>query len=119
MDAFAHDMIDILQAAAAVATAGAFFFAGLVYQRSKKSDQIRLSESIYKDIRQLEKERSQIRSQISPEQDNFNKSMDDWRSRYFNTLEWLSYLANKNEIKCWIINEFFKDLIKILMKRSS
>jgi hypothetical protein len=107
MDQFSHDVIDILQSIGAIATAGALIYTAKTYLRGRKSDQIKLAEGIYKDIRELERDRSQIYSQ----KEDYDHYIKDWNSRFFNTLEWLSFLSNENEIKGWLIKRYFKSLI--------
>ena len=101
-----NTVFNIIGAIAGLATAGAFVFAIKSYLRFRKTEQLRIVESIYKDIRDLERERTQV-SQRGDKPEELN----DWHSRYFNTLEWLSYLTNRDQVDYKMVSEFFSQLI--------
>jgi hypothetical protein len=83
-------LIPIFQIIASGATAIALGVAIWVYHKNRKTEQIRLVESIYKDIRELERERAQLSMR-----DSDSTNIETWRSRFFNTLEWLSFWLMK------------------------
>lgn len=101
---------------------GIFAGAGLIYtaralKHQQESDQIKLAESVFKDLRALEKELSDIQSKIREANyvDAFQfeekRLKADWRSRFFNTLEWLAFLINEGELRHKKIIGYYRDAI--------
>jgi hypothetical protein len=90
---------EIIATTSAIVAAIALFFTGFQFIKSRRKSQLELLESIYKDIRQLEKELGQIPSPRSDNDSEYDKKMEDWSSLFFNTLEWLSFLINSKEIE--------------------
>lgn len=114
---------------------GIFAGAGLIFTaraflHQQKSDQIKLAESVFKDLRLLEKEQSDLNTEIMKKgtTDFLGTDADrlraDWRSRFFNTLEWLAFLINENELSNAKIVGFYKEAIidwyeEIFLKQAS
>jgi hypothetical protein len=65
-----------------------------------------LAGDLFRDIRELEKELTTIQNKKK----DLDK-LDDWYSRYFNTLEWFSFLINEKKISDKKIIDYFKPLI--------
>jgi hypothetical protein len=84
---------DYIQIIVAIIYAVALFYTVLTFKRSKELDQIRVTETIFNDIRQLDRELSKIRS--SSQDDQVRKEL---YSRILNTVDWLSFLINTKVI---------------------
>lgn len=84
---------DYIQIIVAIIYAVALFYTVITFKRSKELDQIRVTETIFNDIRQLDRELSKLRS--SSQDDQVRKEL---YSRILNTVDWLSYLINTKVI---------------------
>jgi hypothetical protein len=84
---------DYIQIIVAIIYAVALFYTVLTFKRSKELDQIRVTETIFNDIRQLDRELSKLRS--SSQDDQVRKEL---YSRILNTVDWLSFLINTKVI---------------------
>ncbi|HKR74825.1 MAG TPA: hypothetical protein VJR94_12030 [Candidatus Nitrosocosmicus sp.] len=84
---------DYIQIISAVIYAGALFFTIITFRRTKRLDQISLSENIFKELRNLDLELSKV--PIGSQYDDIRKQ---WYLRIFNTLNWLSFLINQKII---------------------
>jgi len=84
---------DYIQIIVAVIYAVALYYTVITFKRSKELDQIRVTETIFNDIRQLDRELSKLRS--SSQDDQVRKEL---YSRILNTVDWLSYLINTKVI---------------------
>ena len=84
---------DYIQIIVAIIYAVALFYTVLTFKRSKELDQIRVTETIFNDIRQLDRELSKLRS--SSQDDQVRKEL---YSRILNTVDWLSFLINTRVI---------------------
>ena len=84
---------DYIQIISAVIYAGALFFTIITFRRTKRLDQISLSENIFKELRNLDLELSKV--PIGLQYDDTRKQ---WYLRIFNTLNWLSFLINQKII---------------------
>ncbi len=111
------NVVTIIEVVAGSATAAALFFAALTFLRVRKTDQVRLVEGVFKDIRSLESELDNIvhlpLDEYDPEGSANDKSerLAGWDSRFFNTLEWFSFLVNKGEVRDKNLKVFFKDAV--------
>ena len=85
---------DYIQIIVAIIYAVALFYTVLTFKRSKELDQIRVTETIFNDIRQLDRELSKLRS--SSQDDQVRK--EELYSRILNTVDWLSFLINTKVI---------------------
>ena len=85
---------DYIQIIVAVIYAVALYYAVITFKRSKELDQIRVTETIFNDIRQLDRELSKLRS--SSQDDQVRK--EELYSRILNTVDWLSFLINTKVI---------------------
>lgn len=102
------NLIGFFQALGDIATFVALFFIWNTFRHEKDKQQTQLAYDIFKDIRQLEQEFSKL---DKPVNGNF-EVIDDWYSRYFNTLEWLSFLINEKKITNKETRGFLEPLIK-------
>lgn len=84
---------DYIQIIVAVIYAVALYYTVITFKRSKELDQIRVTETIFNDIRQLDRELSKLRS--SSQDDQVRKEL---YSRILNTVDWLSFLINTKVI---------------------
>lgn len=84
---------DYIQIIVAVIYAVALYYTVITFKRSKELDQIRVTETIFNDIRQLDRELSKLRS--SSRDDQVRKEL---YSRILNTVDWLSFLINTKVI---------------------
>ena len=73
--------------------AGALFFTIITFRRTKRLDQIALSENIFKELRNLDLELAKV-----PAGSHYDDTRKQWYSRLFNTLNWLSFLINEKII---------------------
>lgn len=85
---------DYIQIIVAIIYAVALFYTVLTFKRSKELDQIRVTEPIFNDIRQLDRELSKLRS--SSQDDQVRK--EELYSRILNTVDWLSFLIKAKVI---------------------
>jgi hypothetical protein len=84
---------DYIQLIVAIIYAVALYYTVITFKRSKELDQIRVTETIFNDIRQLDRELSKLRS--SSQDDQARKEL---YSRILNTVDWLSFLINTKVI---------------------
>ncbi len=82
------------------------YFTARTFRHQQKQAQVRMIESVFKDIRDLEKQLSEIPESTIPD-----KAHRDWDSRFFNTLEWLAFLINEGQVRHSKLIGFFKDAI--------
>jgi hypothetical protein len=73
--------------------AAALFLTIITFQRTKRLDQIALSDNIYKELRNLDLELAKVPT--GPQYDN---ARSQWYFRIFNTLNWLSFMINEKMI---------------------
>lgn len=85
---------DYVQIIVAIIYAVALYYTVRTFKRSKELDQIRVTETIFNDLRQLDRELS---AQPASSQDN-QGSKEDLYSRILNTVDWLSFLINTKVI---------------------
>jgi hypothetical protein len=90
-------IVDISQVIASGAVAFALWYTIKTFSWAKRADQIKLAEGVFKDLREMQHE---LHS------DSFDST--DWDTRFFNTLEWFSFLINEKTIKDAKIKTFFK-----------
>ena len=85
--------LDYIQIIVAIIYAVALYYTVITFKRSKELDQIRITETIFNDLRQLDRELSTLPS--SSQDDQGRKELF---SRILNTVEWLSFLINTKVI---------------------
>lgn len=84
---------DYIQIIVAIIYAVALYYTVITFKRSKELDQIRVTETIFNDIRQLDRELSKLGS--SSQDDQVRKELYSW---ILNTVDWLSFLINTKVI---------------------
>jgi len=80
---------DYIQIIVAIIYAVALYYTVITFKRSKELDQIRVTETIFNDLRQLDRELSTL--PLSSQDDQGRKEL---YSRILNTVDWLSFLIN-------------------------
>jgi hypothetical protein len=84
---------DYIQIIVAIIYAVALFYTVVTFKRSKELDQIKITETIFNDLRQLDIELSKI-----PSGSQHDPARNELYSRIINTVDWLSFLINKKVI---------------------
>jgi hypothetical protein len=84
---------------AAIIAAIGLFFTGYQSIRTHRQAQVGILEGVYNDIRELERELAEIPDPTSELDPEYQTRMQNWSSRFFNALEWLSLLINTKEIE--------------------
>lgn len=84
---------DYIQIIVAIIYAVALYYTVITFKRSKELDQIRVTETIFNDLRQQDRELSTLPS--SSQDDQGRKEL---YSRILNTVDWLSFLINTKVI---------------------
>src|SRR5215208_847529 len=90
-----ESMVNIAQILAGFAAAIALIVTYSAFRNFNKSEETKLTESVFKDIRTLEDKQHKLPGQQPMYEDKYK----DWASLFFNTLEWLSFLINTDKIK--------------------
>jgi hypothetical protein len=84
---------EYIQIIVAIIYAVALFYTVVTFKRSKELDQIKITETIFNDLRQLDRELSKI-----PSGSQHDPARNELYSRIINTVDWLSFLINKKVI---------------------
>jgi hypothetical protein len=71
----------------------ALYYTVITFKRSKELDQITITETIFNDLRQLDRELSKFPSSSQDDQ-----GRNELYSRILNTVDWLSFLINTKVI---------------------
>jgi hypothetical protein len=101
-----NNLVDDAQIIAGFAAAVALIITYFMFRNIRKSDEIKLAESVFKDVRELDAQHLKLLRDYQ-----YEKHVDlylDWGSSFFNTLEWLSFLVNRSKIKDEETIKFFK-----------
>jgi hypothetical protein len=112
-------LADYIQIIVAGIYAIALFYTIVTFRRTKRLDQITLSNTIFSDLRELDRELAKI-----PSASQYDDARSQWYSRIFNTLDWLSFLINEKVISDKKMIEYMKrDVIRyyedIFLKNAS
>lgn len=94
---------DYIQIIVSVIYAIALFYTVISFKRTKELDQITITETIFNDLRELDRELSKIPS--GHEHDPARKEV---YFRIINTVDWLSFLVNKKVINDRRMIEYMK-----------
>ena len=93
-----------------IATAGiysiALFYTIVTFRRTKRLDQITLSNNIFSDLRDLDHELAKI-----PPGSQYDDARNQWYSRLFNSVNWLSFMVNEKVISDKKMVEHIKAII--------
>jgi hypothetical protein len=84
----------------------ALFFTIVTFRRTKRLDQITLSDTVFKELRNLDLELARV-----PSGAQYDDVKRQWYSRIFNTLNWLSFMINEKMITDRKIIEHMKPVI--------
>jgi hypothetical protein len=84
---------DYIQIIVAIIYAVALYYTVITFKRSKELDQIRVTETIFNDLRQLDREPSTLPSSFQDD-----KGRKELYSRILSTIDWLSFLINTKVI---------------------
>jgi hypothetical protein len=68
----------------------ALFVTIITFRRTKRLDQITLSDNIFKELRNLDLELARV-----PSGSQYDYTRSQWHYRIFNTLNWLSFMINE------------------------
>src|ERR671939_55528 len=71
----------------------ALFFTIVTFRRTKRLDQITLSNNIYSELRNLDLELAKI-----PPGSQYKDARSQWHSRIFSSVNWLSFMINEKVI---------------------
>jgi len=94
---------DYIQIIVSVIYAIALFYTVITFKRTKELDQIRITETIFNDLRELDRGLSKI-----PSGSQHDSSRKELYSRIITTLDWLSFLVNKKVISDNRMIEYMK-----------
>ena len=94
---------DYIQIVVAIIYAVALYYTVKTFKRSKELDQIRVTETIFNDLRQLDRELSSLPTGAQNEQER-----KEHYSRILNTVDWLSFLINTKVITDRRMIEYMK-----------
>jgi hypothetical protein len=97
---------EYIQIIAAGIYATALFYTIVTYRRSKKLDQITLSDRIFSELRDLDRELAKI-----PPGSQYDNARSQVHSRIFNTLNYFSFLVNRKVINDRWLLEYMKPTI--------
>ena len=94
---------DFIQIIVAIIYAVALYYTVRTFKRSKELDQIRVTETIFNDLRQLDYQLSSL-----PAGSQNDKVRKEHYSRLLNTVDWLSFLINTKVITDRRMIEYMK-----------
>lgn len=94
---------DFIQIIVAIIYAVALYYTVRTFKRSKELDQIRVTETIFNDLRQLDYQLSSL-----PAGSQNDRTRKEHYSRILNTVDWLSYLINTKVITDRRMIEYMK-----------
>ena len=94
---------DYIQIIVSVIYAIALFYTVITFKRTKELDQIKITETIFNDLRESDRELSKI-----PSGSQHDPSRIELYSRILNTVDWLSFLVNKKVINDRRMMEYMK-----------
>jgi hypothetical protein len=110
---------EYIQIIAAGIYAIALFYTIITFRRTKRLDQITLSDRIFSELRELDRELAKI-----PPESQYDNARNQAYSRIFSTLDYLSFLVNQKMIDDRRLLEYMKPMIisyyeKIFMRHPS
>jgi hypothetical protein len=91
----------------------ALFFTIVTFRRTKRLDQITLSNNIFSKLRNLDLELTKV-----PLGSQYDDARSQWYFRIFNTLNWLSFMINERMITDKKIIEHMKPIITIYYEQT-
>jgi hypothetical protein len=84
----------------------ALFFTIVTFRRTKRLDQISLSDDIFKELRNLDLELAKV-----PLGSQYDDARSQWYSRIFNSVDWLSFMINEKVINDKKLIEHMKPVV--------
>jgi hypothetical protein len=84
----------------------ALFFTIVTFRRTKRLDQITLSNNIFSELRNLDLELAKV-----PSGSQYDEARSQWYSRIFNSINWLSFMINEKVINDKKMIEHMKPVI--------
>ena len=97
---------EFIQIIAAGIYALALFYTNITFRRSKRLDQITLSDPIFSDLRELDRELAKI----SPES-QYDNARNQVYLRIFSTLDYFSFLVNQKMVDDRRLLEYIKPIM--------
>lgn len=97
---------EYIQIISAIIYATALFITIITFRRTKRLDQITLSDNIFKELRNLDLELAKV-----PPGSQYDDTRSQWYDRIFNTLNWLSFMINEKMITDKKLIEHMKPVI--------
>jgi hypothetical protein len=97
---------EYIQIISATIYAAALFITIITFRRTKRLDQITLSDNIFKELRNLDLELAKV-----PPGSQYDGTRSQWYYRIFNTLNWLSFMINEKMITDKKLIEHMKPVI--------
>jgi hypothetical protein len=99
---------DYLQIITAVIYAAALFYTILTFRRSKRLDQLTITNDIFLELRNLDRELAKI-----PTEPQYDDARSQTYSRIFTTLDYLSFLINQKVVDDRRLMDYMKaDIIR-------
>jgi hypothetical protein len=99
---------DYLQIITAVIYAAALFYTILTFRRSKRLDQLTITNDIFLELRNLDRELAKI-----PPEPQYDDARSQTYSRIFTTLDYLSFLINQKVVDDRRLVDYMKaDIIR-------
>jgi hypothetical protein len=99
---------DYLQIITAVIYAAALFYTILTFRRSKRLDQLTITNDIFLELRNLDRELAKI-----PPEPQYDDARSQTYSRIFTTLDYLSFLINQKVVDDRRLMDYVKaDIIR-------
>ena len=99
---------DYLQIITAVIYAAALFYIILTFRRSKRLDQLTITNDIFLELRNLDRELAKI-----PPEPQYDDARSQTYSRIFTTLDYLSFLINQKVVDDRRLMDYMKaDIIR-------
>src|SRR5215211_877371 len=93
--------VEYIRIIAAGIYATALFYTIVTIRRNKRLDQITLSDRIFSELRELDRELAKI-----PPESQYDNARNQVYSRIFNTLDYLSFLVNRKVIDDRLLLEY-------------
>ena len=97
---------EYIQIIAAGIYAAALFYTIVTFRRSKKLDQLSLSDQIFSELRELDRELAKI-----PPESHYDNAKNKVYYRIFGTLDYLSFLVNRKMIDDKALLAYMKPFI--------
>jgi hypothetical protein len=97
---------EYIQIIAACIYSVALFYTIITFRRTKRLDQITLSDRIFSELRELDRELAKI-----PSESQYDDARNQVYSRIFSTLDYFSFLVNQKMIEDSRLLEYMKPII--------